>query len=68
MKQDIDTSIYRSVADLARELGLGLTNTYRGLSNGSIPGIRIGNRWILPKAAIREWLKNAGGKLPPAAA
>ena len=59
-----DDATYQSVTELAKELKLGLSNTYRGLSDGTIPGIRIGNRWVLPKAAIREWLKSAGGKLP----
>ena len=31
------------------------------LRRGEIPHIRVGRRFILPKAAIAEWLRTAGG-------
>jgi excisionase family DNA binding protein len=55
-------STYPSVDALAKELGIGRHACYAGLNRGTIPNIRIGRRFILPKAAISEWLKNAGHK------
>jgi excisionase family DNA binding protein len=61
MKRKTATSAtYGSVRELARELNIGISNTYKALNKGTIPGIRIGNRYVLPKAAIAEWLKSGG--------
>jgi excisionase family DNA binding protein len=46
---------------LAEELGIGRQAVYAGLRSGTIPSIRMGKRFILPKSAIQEWLKNARG-------
>jgi len=51
---------YSSVDDLAREIGLSRHACYQAIKKGIIPHIRIGRRIILPRAAISEWLKNAG--------
>ena len=53
-------STYRSVAALAAEIGLSERSTRSALRRGEIPHIRIGRRFILPKAAIAEWLRSAG--------
>jgi excisionase family DNA binding protein len=53
-------STYRSVAELAADLGLSERSTRSGLRRGDIPHIRIGRRFILPRAAIAEWLRTAG--------
>jgi len=59
-----NTTIYPSVEALAAELGLSRSVTYRELRAGRIPAIRVGpRRFVIPKAAIAEWLKNAGGQL-----
>jgi excisionase family DNA binding protein len=52
-------TIYSSVEELAADLGIGRQAAYAGLRSGTIPSIRIGKRFILPKSAIQEWLKNA---------
>jgi len=51
---------YLSVDALAEELGIGRQTAYAGLRDGSIPSIRIGKRFVVPKSAIAEWLKSAG--------
>ena len=53
-------SIYLSVADLAEDIGLSERSTRSALRRGEIPHIRLGRRFILPKAAIAEWLRSAG--------
>jgi len=53
-------STYRSVAALAEDIGLSERSTRSALRRGEIPHIRIGRRFILPKAAIAEWLRAAG--------
>jgi excisionase family DNA binding protein len=56
-------NVYRNVDELARELGLGRLTVYGALRNGTIPSIRVGKRYVLPRAAIQEWLRSAGGQL-----
>jgi excisionase family DNA binding protein len=61
---DSGVNVYRSVDELAQELGISRQSCYRGLRDGSIPvGIRIGKRFILPRAAVRNWLASAGGRV-----
>jgi len=59
-RQTPTTNVYRDVDELARELGLGRLTVYAALRAGTIPSIRVGKRYVLPRAAIAEWLKNAG--------
>src|SRR5271156_435826 len=53
-------STYRSVADLAADIGLSERSTRSALRRSEIPHIRVGRRFILPRAAIAEWLRTAG--------
>lgn len=53
-------STYRSVAALAADIGLSERSTRSALRRGEIPHIRLGRRFILPRAAIAEWLRTAG--------
>ncbi len=46
-----------SVEELAAELGLGRQTVYAGLRNGSIPSVRVGKRFIIPRAVIARWLR-----------
>jgi excisionase family DNA binding protein len=62
-------STYCSVGDLAADIGLSERSTRAALRRGEIPHIRVGRRFILPKAAIAEWLRTAGrstASTPPA--
>jgi excisionase family DNA binding protein len=54
---------YDSVDELAAELRISRQSAYNGLRNGTIPSIRLGKRFIIPRSAIAEWLKNADGRL-----
>jgi excisionase family DNA binding protein len=53
-------NVIPSVDHLARELGISRQSAYAGLRAGTIPGIRLGKRFIIPRAAIDQWLKSAG--------
>jgi excisionase family DNA binding protein len=53
-------STYPTVAALAADLGLSERSTRTALRRGEIPHIRLGRRFILPRAAIAEWLRTAG--------
>jgi len=50
-----------SVTELAGLLGLCERTTRIALRAGDIPSIRVGKRYILPRSAIAEWMKSAGG-------
>ena len=54
-------NVYPSVDALADDLGLSRQSTYAALNRGTIPHIRIGKRFILPRAAIQDWLRTGGG-------
>ncbi len=45
-----------SVAETARVLGLSVNTTYAYLADGTIPGRRVGRRWIVSRARIDAWL------------
>jgi len=62
-KKMANEAVYASVEALAKELGIGLNAAYGGLKNGSIPSIRVSKKYIIPRAAIEEWLRTAGGKV-----
>jgi len=51
---------YASVDELAKELRISRQAAYAALHRGIIPSIRIGKRFVLPRAAIAEWLRTAG--------
>jgi len=59
-KVDRTATTYDSVEQLAAELGISRATAYVGLRNGTIPAIRLGKRFVIPRAAISEWLRNAG--------
>ena len=59
----LETATYSNVDELARELGLGRLTVYTALRNGTIPSIRVGKHYVLPRAAIADWLKSAAGHL-----
>jgi excisionase family DNA binding protein len=59
-KVDKSKPAYHSVAELANDLGMCERSVRDALRRGEIPHIRLGKRFILPRAAIAEWLRGAG--------
>ena len=45
--------------EAGRLLGLSRGSTYAAVRNGSIPSLRIGSRWLVPKAALMRLLAQA---------
>ena len=58
MSTEITKSVYSSVDELAGELNLNRASIYAALKRNEIPHRKIGRRYILPKSAITEWLRN----------
>jgi excisionase family DNA binding protein len=56
------TSTFDSVEEFAIEIGISRAIAYRELRKGTIPSIRVGKRFVIPRAAIAEWLRNCGGR------
>jgi excisionase family DNA binding protein len=57
---DQNKAVFASVDELAAELHLSRKLTYDGLNSGTIPAIRIGKRFVIPRAAVQDWLRSAG--------
>ena len=45
---------------LARLLGISRTTVYDQLRRGTIPHVRMGRRFIIPKAAVETWFASMG--------
>ena len=52
-------------ADAAQILGMCERSLRDALRRGEVPCIKIGKRYILPRSAIAEWLRTAGGETAP---
>ena len=46
--------------ELAKELGFGTTNVYKMLADGTLPSVRVGNRFFTPRVALEKWLETCG--------
>lgn len=49
-----------TVDETSKVLGLGRVATYKAISEGVIPHIKIGKRILIPRAALDRWLENCG--------
>lgn len=45
-----------TVQEVADMLGLGLGGTYTLIREGTIPALKIGGRWVVPKNRFHTWL------------
>jgi excisionase family DNA binding protein len=61
-KQHEPGTIYQSVDELAKELRISRQKAYAELRAGNIPSIRLGRRFVIPRAAIADWLRKAGNQ------
>ena len=51
-----------SIPEAAQELGIGRSAAYEAAKTGEIPTIRIGNRILVPIAALDRMLEQAAPK------
>jgi excisionase family DNA binding protein len=70
-RRTADRLVY-TVHEVAGLLGLGLSGTYTLVREGTIPAIKVGARWVVPKQRFHAWLDGVGDQddesdLPPAA-
>lgn len=56
-RAELDRAVTLTVDETAMTLGLSRTATYQAVQTGEIPAIRIGRRWLIPAAAIRQLLQ-----------
>jgi excisionase family DNA binding protein len=54
-----------SIAELQQLLGVGRTAVYKALTDGTIPNIRIGRKFVVPRAAVARMLESVAWN-PPA--
>lgn len=62
VKQPQDNRATFTVRELAAYLGISDVMTYRLLQSGDIPRRKAGKKYIVPRAAVDEWLKSTPAK------
>ncbi|MBS5549438.1 MAG: helix-turn-helix domain-containing protein [Oscillospiraceae bacterium] len=51
-----------SVLEMAAALGISRAGAYELARSEGFPALRIGNRIVIPKDELREWIKRNMGK------
>lgn len=59
-----ESRLVYSVEEAGKLLGLGRSGAYEAVRRGDIPTIRIGRRWLVPKAALDSMLSTFGQNSP----
>jgi excisionase family DNA binding protein len=54
-----------TVEEAARLLGIGRNSAYEAVRRGEIPAIRIGKRFVVPRAALERMLSEGRGDGTP---
>src|SRR6266576_4694396 len=54
-----------TVQEIAERLNLGRQTVYDVLEHGILPGIRLGQRWLITRHAYEQWEKTCGLRLAP---
>jgi len=49
-----------TVDEIARRLNIGRRAVYAMLERGILPGIRLGQRWLITRHAYLEWERRCG--------
>lgn len=49
-----------TVEEVGRVLGIGRNTAYAAVRDGSIPTLRIGKRYVVPRAALDRLLESGG--------
>ena len=45
-----------SVRDIAQRLEIGLASAYALIKDGTIPSIKIGRKYVVPRVRFEQWL------------
>ena len=62
-ESNTESLVWNVWPDTGKRLDLSKTTTWKYVHSGAIPSIRIGKRYVVPKAALEKIL--AGGWQPP---
>jgi excisionase family DNA binding protein len=57
---DSQASARITVEEIAQRLSIGRQTIYAMLKQGILPGIRLGQRWLITRHAYEEWEKTCG--------
>ena len=57
-----DLPLMLSVPEMAAALGISRAGAYELARSEGFPALRIGNRIVIPKDELREWIKRNMGK------
>ena len=49
-----------TILEISARLSLGRGTIYTMLEAGTLPGIRVGRRWIVTRFALDEWERSCG--------
>ena len=49
-----------TVEEVARRLNIGRQTVYAMLERGMLPGIRLGQRWLITRHAYEQWERTCG--------
>ena len=49
-----------TVEEIARRLNVGRQTVYTMLGQGILPGIRLGQRWLITRHAYEQWERTCG--------
>jgi excisionase family DNA binding protein len=53
-----------TVIEAAKRLGIGRNQAYQAVHAGKIPALRIGQRWLIPRAALDRMLSGEAATVP----
>jgi excisionase family DNA binding protein len=59
-----DRLVY-TVQEVADMLGLALGGTYTLIREGTIPALKMGGRWVVPKTRFHNWLEGLDADQEP---
>lgn len=52
-----------SVSEMGKMLGISITTAYKLVGREDFPVLRVGNRKLIPRAALEKWVEaNTGAK------
>ena len=49
-----------SISEIAARLAIGKMAVYGMLERGTLPGIRVGKRWLVTRHAYEQWERTCG--------
>lgn len=53
-------NVRMTVDEIARRLNIGRRAVYAMLDQGILPGVRLGQRWLITRHAYLEWERTCG--------